>query len=84
MNYSFVLQIKENFEDLLDNRGNKRFTQSFTDYNLLEELTSFAKLENEDKVRFIVVDLKEFNDVRVIQGLHDGHFHKKFFSFLFA
>lgn len=66
MNYAFVLEVQQYFEYLLDNIGDIGLRKSVADEYLLEEFSSLAELQNQHIMRLIIVDLKQFGDVRVV------------------
>jgi len=84
MNDSSIVQVKNSLQYLLDDFCDIPLAEVFAYDNLLEELASLAKFQDEDVLRFEVIDFEKAGDVGVIKGLHDSHLGEKLLVLLFA
>ena len=83
MNNSSSMQVNQSLKKLTDNRKSIILVSCPTD-NSLEKFSSLTELKNQNITIFIVIDLKQSRDIRMVKVDHNCHLFKQLLMFFFA
>ena len=80
MDDTLFMQVNESPKNLFHYSGRTLLCELFC-YDFFKELAALTQFQDEDVVRFVVVDFVEFGDVGMVKGHHDGHLFEQFLMF---